>query len=111
MVLLSIYKESNNRLWDKNHKEVVQSEVETIEKAIQLGQKSGAYYEIFDTKTCRMIDWNEVNIKEEDPWYYDEAEMLWKKHTEEESLLEFQNSFSTVFFNPYQDHQILQPSC
>jgi hypothetical protein len=111
MVQLTIYKESNNSLWDKNHKEIIQAEVETIEKAILLGQNSGAYYEVFDTKTCRLIDWNEVNIKEEDPWYYDEAEMMWKKHAEEEFSAEFMNHYPDIFLNPYQDHQLLQPSC
>ena len=55
MVQLTIYKETNNRLCDKNHKDVISSEVETIEKAIRIGQKSGAYYEVFDIKTCRLV--------------------------------------------------------
>ena len=110
MVQLSIYKESYS-LWDKNRKEIIQTEVETIEKAIQIGQQSGAYYEVFDTKTCRLIDWNEINIKEEDPWYYDEAEMIWKKQKDGESPIESQIPDPRLFMNPYQDHQLLQPYC
>jgi len=109
MVQLTIYKESCG-LWDKNRKEVIQTEVETIEKAIQIGQNSGVYYEVFDTKSCRMIDWNEINIKEEDHWYYDEAELMWKKRSDEESSAEVQNSFPHSYLNPYQDFQLSQLS-
>ena len=110
MVQLSIYMESNNRLWDKNHKEVISSEVETIEKAIQIGQKSGAYYEIFDTKTCRLIDWNEVNVKVEDDWYYDEGELMWKKQTKTDFFDEQQNSYFDPLFNFNNDNQRCQLS-
>jgi len=110
MVILTIYKESNNSLWDKNRKEGFVTEVETIEKAIHLGQQSGAYYEAFDTKSCRMIDWNEVNIRNEDPWYYDEVEMIWKKNSEEDSSDEFQTPLSNLYLNPYQDNQFCQLS-
>ena len=96
MVQLTIYKESIG-LWDTQRKEIFQTEVDTIEKAIQLGQKSGAYYEVFDTQTCRMIDWNEVNIKEEDPWYYDEAELMWKKNSFRRGInsLKYSRQFKT----------------
>ena len=110
MVQLTIYKESNNRLWDKNHKEAISCEVETIEKAIQIGQKSGAYYEVFDTKTCRLIDWNEVNVKVEDDWYYDETELMWKRRSQEESITEYENYFFDQLFNFYKDNNSFQLS-
>ena len=50
-----------------------------LNDAIEFGQRSGADYEIFDPATGRTIDWNEVNVREDDGWYYDDKEYLWKR--------------------------------
>jgi hypothetical protein len=52
----------------------------SLEEAVRIGQECGQFYEIFDFATGRNIDWNEVNYRGEEEWFYDEEEMLWKKH-------------------------------
>ena len=54
----------------------------SVEEAVQIGQESGLYYDIYNTTTGRMIDWNEINVKVDDGWYYDESELMWKKYSE-----------------------------
>jgi hypothetical protein len=110
MVLLTIYKDSNDTFLNRSRKGIFESKIETLEEAIQIGQKSGLYYEVFDTKSCRVIDWNEVNIKVEDDWYYDESEMIWKKRPGEESLEEPQNSLLNRLFNFNDDKYLCQLS-
>lgn len=51
-----------------------------MQEAIEFGQRTGEDYEIFDPVTGKVIDWNEINVCEDDGWYYDEKEYLWKKH-------------------------------
>ena len=81
MVHLSIYK-SNNCDWERTREMTVNS----IHDAVRIGQESGLYFDIFDPKTSRIIDWNEINIKNDDGWYYDEEELIWKKYREEETF-------------------------
>ena len=50
-----------------------------IQDAIEFGQETGSDYEIFDPGTGKVIDWNEINVREDDDWYYDDNESLWKK--------------------------------
>ncbi len=50
-----------------------------LQEAIEFGQKTGSYYDIFDPGTGTFLDWNEINFSEEDEWYYDENEFIWKK--------------------------------
>ena len=95
---------------NRSRKGRVESKVGTLEEAIRIGQKSGLYYEVLDTKSGRIIDWNEVNIKAEDDWYYDEAEMIWKKRSNEESLEEPQNSMFNQLFNYNNDNHMCQLS-
>ena len=79
MVILTIFKAANegrNKIQTRNFN--------SITEAIRYGQISGQYYEVFDTITGRHIDWEEVNVTIDDGWYYDEAELIWKKHREEE---------------------------
>ncbi len=71
MILLTVYKNPE----EKREKR----EFGMLQEAIEFGQKSGFDYEIFDPCTGKVIDWNEVNVREEDEWYYDENESLWKK--------------------------------
>lgn len=94
MVQLTIYRDINGTMVDRSGARTVRSTVETLEEAIRLGQNSGSYYEIFDMASGRIIDWNEVNIKSEDEWYYDEPEMIWKKRGTESQVPE---PFSSIF--------------
>jgi hypothetical protein len=88
MVLLTIYKNTNEETGNKTPQKTIDSLEESVEKAIQIGQSCQQYYEIFDMCTGRTIDWNEVNYKGEDEWYYDETEYIWKKREESEPVME-----------------------
>ena len=52
-----------------------------LQDAIAYGQKSGRDYDVYDPATGKRIDYNEINVREEpaEEWYYDEAELLWKR--------------------------------
>jgi hypothetical protein len=78
MVILTIFKAAS-----EGRKKRQTRNFNSIAEAIRYGQISGLYYEIFDTLTGRYIDWEEVNMTIDDGWYYDETELLWKKHREE----------------------------
>jgi hypothetical protein len=80
MLLLTVYKEPAGK---KEKREFAR-----LQEAIEFGQKTGSDYEIYDPLTGKVIDWNEVNIREEEEWYYDENESLWKKFTSTEELEE-----------------------
>jgi hypothetical protein len=78
MLLLTVYKESaGNR---------ERLEFARLQEAIDFGQKTGSDYEIYDPVTGKVIDWNEINVREDDDWYYDENEYLWKRCKHEEDL-------------------------
>jgi hypothetical protein len=77
MVLLKQCKNNGNR----KKKEVIL--MESVEDAVAAGQKSGFYYEVIDLVSGRVIDWNEVNIRPEEEWYYDDSELLWKRRSDE----------------------------
>ena len=34
--------------------------------------------------TGKVIDWNEINVRDDEDWYYDENEYLWKKFKPED---------------------------
>ncbi|MCX6269536.1 MAG: hypothetical protein NTW16_19645 [Bacteroidetes bacterium] len=72
MILLTVYKEPVGKREKK--------EFFRIQDAIEFGQKTGSDYEIYDPVTRKIIDWNEINVREDDDWYYDDKEDLWKKH-------------------------------
>lgn len=71
MLLLTVYKDPAGK---RENKEFVR-----LREAIDFGQQTGFYYEIFDPCTGRIIDWNEINVREDDGWYYDDQEYLWKR--------------------------------
>jgi hypothetical protein len=71
MILLTVYKEHAGKREKR--------EFTRLQEAIDFGQKTGSDYEIYDPVTGKVIDWNEINIHEDDGWYYDEQEYLWKK--------------------------------
>ncbi len=73
MILLTVYKESAGA---RERREFAR-----LQDAIEFGQKTGSDYEIFDPITGKVIDWNEINVREDDGWYYDEAEFLWKRYS------------------------------
>ncbi len=79
MVQLMIFQDSHHAMKDKDQPGSVVLFEESMDEAIRIGQRSGQYYEVFDFATGRNTDWNEVNYKEEDNWYYDEEELIWKK--------------------------------
>lgn len=79
MVVLTIYQNNSGRR--KSSQTIM---FDSIQNAIGAGQSSGSYYDIFDTSTGRLIDWDEVNVQIEDGWYYDETELIWKKCQEEQ---------------------------
>jgi hypothetical protein len=76
MILLTVYKESAGQ---KEKREFAR-----IQDAIEFGQKTGSDYEIYDPVTGTVIDWNEINVCEDDGWYYDDREYLWKKFKPED---------------------------
>jgi hypothetical protein len=78
MILLTVYKEPAGKREKR--------EFSRIQEAIEFGQKTGSDYEIYDPITGKIIDWNEINVREEEDWYYDEKEYLWKKMKSDEDL-------------------------
>ena len=78
MILLTVYKESAGQREKR--------EFARLQEAIEFGQKTGLDYEIYDPVTGKVIDWNEINVREDDDWYYDEKEYLWKKFKPEDDL-------------------------
>lgn len=77
MVYLTLY-----RIGKNNRQNRVTLEFRTVHEAVKFGQQSGQDYEIFDPASGRNIDWNEINTREEEEWYYDESEMSWKKNSQ-----------------------------
>ena len=75
MILSTVYKESAGRREKR--------EFARLQEAIEFGQKTGLDYEIYDPMSGKVIDWNEINVREDDGWYYDEKEYLWKKFKSE----------------------------
>jgi hypothetical protein len=76
MILLTVYKEPAGK---RERREFAQ-----IQEAIEFGQKTGSDYEIYDPHTGKVTDWNEINVREDEEWYYDESEYLWKRCRAEE---------------------------
>jgi len=76
MILLTVYREPAGK---REKREFAQ-----LQEAIEFGQKTGSDYEIYDPMTGKVIDWNEINVHEEEDWYYDEKEYLWKKFKSDE---------------------------
>lgn len=71
MILITIYREPSGK---KENREFAR-----LQDAIHYGQGTGAGYEVYDPSTGRVIDWNEVNAGEDDGWYYDDRELVWKR--------------------------------
>ena len=71
MILLTINRENAGKREKR--------EFAKLHDAIEFGQRTGMDYEIFDPATGKVIDWNEINVKEEEEWYYDEKEFIWKR--------------------------------
>jgi hypothetical protein len=76
MILLTVYKEPAGKREKR--------EFARLQEAIEFGQKTGSDYEIFDPVSGKVIDWNEINVREDEDWYYDEKEYLWKKFKPED---------------------------
>jgi len=87
MILLTVYKEPAGK--------TEKIEFIRMQEAIEFGQKSGSDYDIYDPVAGKVIDWNEVNVQEDDGWYYDEQEYLWKRFTSDDDP---ENSFVSVDF-------------
>jgi hypothetical protein len=87
MILLTVYKESAGK---KEKREFAM-----LQEAIEFGQRTGLDYDIYDPHSNKVIDWNEINVREDDGWYYDEQEYLWKKLKSEDQ----EDGFSTSEFN------------
>ena len=71
MITLTVYRQPEGKRENQ--------EFTLLQDAIEFGQKTGSDYEIFDPRSGKVIDWNEINVRDEDDWYYDENEFLWKK--------------------------------
>ena len=78
MIILTLYKEPEGKRENR--------EFAALQEAIEYGQKTGSYYDILDPVTGKVIDWNEINVREEDDWYYDENEYLWKKYNPDDGF-------------------------
>ena len=95
MVQLTICKGTENNGFGRINGETIVARVATLEEAIRLGQSTGMYYEVLDLSSGRVIDWNEVNVREDDgEWFYDETEMIWKKCEREEKGMEHVGQFN-----------------
>lgn len=95
MVLLTIYREvAEGKIRRRSRS------YESVYDAVQAGQNSGFFYDIYDITTGRIIDWSEINVREDDGWYYDEADFTWKKAQEEDSIEEWmRREFPWLFFD------------
>lgn len=82
MVILSVYNDSAAAA--RGRRVTEKFSLDSLEAAIRTGQESGRYYEVHDLKTGRTIDWNEVNVQADDDWYYDDAELIWKRRRDDE---------------------------
>lgn len=95
MVLLTIYREIAGGKIRRCFRTY-----QSVYEAVQIGQNSGFYYDIFDTSTWHHIGWDEVNLRVDDGWYYDEADFSWKKAPEEDSIEEWmRREFPWLFFD------------
>jgi hypothetical protein len=96
MILLTVYREPAGRREKR--------EFARLQEAIEFGQKTGSDYEIYDPMTGKVIDWNEINVREDEDWYYDEKEYLWKKFKSDDDIDD--NSFPGDF-----RFEIISQSC
>ncbi len=88
MILLTVYKESAGKREKR--------EFARLQEAIEFGQKTGSDYEIYDPVSGKVIDWNEINVRDDEDWYYDEKDYLWKRFKQEE---EFDDGFFAPDFH------------
>ena len=92
MILLTVYRDPDGKREKR--------EFAYLQEAIEFGQKTGHDYDIYDPGTGKIIDWNEINVRDEDEWYYDEMEALWKKTSMNDGFYNGiavpENSFSLV---------------
>ncbi|MEI6433811.1 MAG: hypothetical protein WCP32_03125 [Bacteroidota bacterium] len=61
------------------NKKVEIREFATIEAAIKVGRRSGCAWVIDDPLQGKTFDSEEIELREEEDWYYDETEQLWKR--------------------------------
>jgi len=78
MIILTLYKEPQG----KREK----MEFALLKDAIEFGQYSGCCYDIYDTVSGKGTDWDEINFRDEDEWYYDDNEFLWKRFRPEDGF-------------------------
>ena len=78
MILLTVYREPEGK---KEKREFA-----LLQEAIEFGQRTGSDYEIYDPLTGKVIDWNEINVRDDEEWYYDEKEYIWKKNRIEDGF-------------------------
>jgi hypothetical protein len=88
MLLLTVYREPAGK---KEKREFAR-----FQEAVEFGQRTGLDYEIYDPVTGKIFDWNEINVREEDDWYYDDKEYLWKRARTDEDQ---DDEVSTVNFH------------
>lgn len=79
MVLLTIYRKKTEEKTRRCSRTYA-----SVSEAVKAGQESGCLYDIYDMNARRTIDWSEINEREDDGWYYDEADFTWKKSPAEE---------------------------
>jgi hypothetical protein len=96
MILLTVYRDPEGK---REKREFAQ-----LQDAIEFGQKTGSDYEIYDPATGKVIDWNEINVRDEEDWYYDENESLWKKFSADDGfyngIVFHETSFGMMQINP-----------
>ena len=74
MIYLKLFKANKS-----SRKNVEIREFDTIEAAICVGQKSGYAWAIDDPLSGKTYDSDEIELREEEDWYYDETEQIWKR--------------------------------
>ncbi|MDP1622708.1 MAG: hypothetical protein Q8M08_10270 [Bacteroidales bacterium] len=103
MILLTVYRKPAGK---KEKREFIR-----LHEAIEFGQKTGSDYEIYDPATGKVIDWNEINVKEDDGWYYDEKEYLWKKFRSDEDAGEGFQAGNFTYEMMGQSHKLHCAGC
>jgi hypothetical protein len=59
--------------------EIMQHNFRNFPEALMAARRSGTYFDLCDTRSGRTFTWEECTLGEDDGWYYDESEALWKK--------------------------------
>ena len=81
MIRLKLFKTNKT---SKKQMEIMK--FDSVEEAIRFGNQSGCSWSVDDQKSGRSYDCDEIENREEEDWYYDEAELIWKRNPDGNTL-------------------------